>query len=74
MADADRDTTKGTQDRVQNRFVIILLVDDVTDRTRARELQNESVHPADMIGYEKKAAAWQILHADRSDAIKAAHQ
>jgi hypothetical protein len=59
---------------MQHLLVIILLVDDVADWTWAGELQDEGVHPADMIGYEKKAAVRQVFQTVRSDAIKAAHQ
>jgi hypothetical protein len=47
--------------------VIIFLVDDVADRPRAGELQNEGVHPTDMIGHEKKAASRQVFQTQRSD-------
>ncbi len=42
---------------MQNPFVIILLVDDVTNRPWAGELQDERVHPADMIRHKKKTAS-----------------
>ena len=73
MADVDWDAAERTQDRVQYRFVIIRLVDDVADRTRAGELQDESVYPADVIRHKKKPTARKVLQAGRSDAIKAAH-
>src|SRR5256886_12473441 len=56
------------------RFVIILLVDDVTDRARTSELQHERVHPTDMIRHKKKSAVWQVVEADRADSIKSAHE
>ena len=59
---------------MQDSFVIIFLVDDVTDWTWAGELQDEGVHPSDMIRHEKKAAGWQVFQTQRSDPIKAAHQ
>ena len=59
---------------MQDPLVIIFLVDDVADWTWAGELQDEGVHPSDMIGHEKKAAGWQVFQTQRSDAIKAAHQ
>jgi hypothetical protein len=71
---ANRDAPNRAQDRMQNRLVIIFLVDDVADRPGAGELQDEGVHPADMIRHEKKAAGRQVLQTERSDAIKAAHQ
>ena len=39
-----------------------------------RELQDEGVHPADVIRYEKKSANRQVFQTARSDAIKAANQ
>src|SRR5438270_13972540 len=74
MADVDRDAAERTQNRMQNRFVVILLVDYVTNRTRADELQHERVHPTDVIGYKEKTALRQVLQADRSDPIKATYQ
>src|SRR6266540_3425216 len=74
MPDIDRYATERTQKRVQNRFVIKLVVDDVTDRTRAGQLQNQGVHPADMIRHKKKPAVRQVFQTERSDPIKATHQ
>src|SRR4029077_10329461 len=74
MAEVNWDAAERTQDRVQNRFMIIRLVDDVADRTRTGKLQDESVYPADVIGYEKKAPAGEVFHANRIDAIKAPHE
>jgi len=51
--------------------MIIRLIDDVPDRTRAGELEEESVHPGDVIGHKKKPAARQIFQTERSDPIKA---
>ena len=56
MAGVNWDAADHTQDRVQNGFVKILLVDDVADRPRAGELQDESVYPTDVIRHEKKPA------------------
>ena len=74
MTDIDRDAAQRAQNRVQNWFVIILLVDDVTDRARTSELQHERVHPTDMIRHKKKSAVWQVVEADRADSIKSAHE
>ena len=74
MADIDRDAAERAQKRVQKRLVKILLVDDVADRTRTGELQDECVHPTDMIGHEKKPARRQIFQADRGNAIKTTNQ
>ena len=57
-----------------NPLVIIFLVDDVADRPWAGELQDERVHPTDVIRHEKKAAGRQVFQTQRSDPIKAAHQ
>ena len=54
--------------------MIIRLIDDVPDRTRAGELEEESVHPGDVIGHKKKPATRQIVQTERSDAIKATNQ
>ena len=74
MADVDRDAAQCPQNRMQNRFVVILLVDYVTNRTRADELQHQRVHPTDVIGYKEKTALRQVLQADRGDPIKATYQ
>jgi hypothetical protein len=54
--------------------MIIFLIDDVTNRPRAGELQNEGVHPADMIRHEKKAAGRKVLQTQWGDAIEAPHE
>ncbi len=74
LALADRDATNRAQNRMQHSLVIIFVVDDVADRPGAGELQDEGVHPADVIRHKKKAAGRQIFQTERSDAIKAAHQ
>src|SRR4029077_5297586 len=74
MADVDRDAAERTQKWVQNRFVVILLVDDEADWARARELQDESVDPTDVIRHKKKPAARKIFQPDRIDAIKTTHE
>ena len=74
MALTDRDTAERTQKRMQKTFVIIFLVDDVTDWTRTGELQDEGVHPSDVIGHQKKASWRQVFQTQRGDPIKAAHK
>ena len=74
MADIDWDAAERTQDRVQNRSVIIVLVNDVANWTGAGELQDKGVHPGDMVGHKKKPAARQIFQTERSDAIKGTNQ
>src|SRR4029077_17139102 len=74
LALADGDATNRAENRMQHSLVIIFLVDDVADRTRACELQHECVNPSDVIRHEKKSASRQVLQTARSDAIKAANQ
>src|SRR6266481_8957966 len=74
MADIDRDAPERTQDWVQNRSVIILLVNDVANWTGTGELQDKGVHPGDMVGHNKKPAAGQIFQTERSDAIQGTNQ
>jgi hypothetical protein len=59
---------------VQNRSMIIRLIDEVPDRTRAGELEDESVHPGDVVGHKKKPAARQVFQTERSDPIKATNE
>ena len=54
--------------------MIIRLIDDIADRARTGELQDEGVHPGDMVGHEKKPAARQIFQTERSDAIKGTNE
>src|SRR4029453_14229965 len=56
LAASDGNATEHAQKRVQDRFVIILLIDDVADRAGAAELQNDAIHPADMVRQKKKPA------------------
>ena len=74
MARIDRNASNELHKPMQHRFVIEFLVDDVTNRARTGELEDEGVHPADMIRHEKKPAGRQVFQAQRSDAIKEANQ
>ena len=74
MTGIDWDAAQRAQNRVQNRFVIILLVDDVTNGAGAGELEDESIDPTDMIRHKKEAAGRQIFQAKRCDSIKCTHQ
>ena len=65
LALADGDATNRAQNRMQHPLVIIFLVDDVADRPWAGELQDEGVHPADVIRHEKKAAGRQVFQTER---------
>src|SRR4030095_14708764 len=73
-AATDRDAAERPQNRMQNGFVIVLLVNDVANRAGAGELQNKSIHPADVIRHKEKPAWRQIFQTDRSDAIKGTDQ
>src|SRR5262249_32255394 len=74
LALANRDATNRTENRMQDPVVVIFLADDVADRARAGELQDQRVHPTDMVWHQKKAAGRQVLKTERSDPIKGAHQ
>jgi hypothetical protein len=70
MADVNRDTTDGAQEWAQHRFVIELLINDVTNRSRACELEDEGVDPGDVIRQEEEAAFRQMLKSERANAIE----
>src|SRR5262249_49914487 len=72
LAPANGDATNRAKNRMQNSFVIVFLVDDVADRPRASELQDQRIHPTDMIWHEKKAAGRQVLQTEENNAIKTA--
>ena len=74
IASIDWNTTQRPQNRVQNRFVIMFLVDDVSNRARASELQNERVNPGDVVRQKEESALWKIFQSKRSDPVKATHQ
>src|SRR6202035_2095719 len=74
IANIDWNTTQRAHNRVQERFVIMFLVDDVPNRARAGELQNESVHPGDVVGHKKEPALWKVFRSERSNPVKATHQ
>ena len=54
--------------------MIIRLIDDVADRARAGELEDESIYPGYVIGHKKKPASRQILQTQRRHPIKAPHE
>src|SRR5438309_8872736 len=68
--DAADESHKGLQDRLAIKF----LVDDVADRSWARDLQNDRIDPGDVIWQKQKSALREMLNAKRSDAVNAAHQ
>src|SRR5258708_2038134 len=65
-----RNTAGRSQKRAQHRLVIKFLIDDVTNRSRASELQDDGVHPGDVIGQKKKSAFRQLFESERVDPIK----
>ena len=50
--------------------MIKFLIDDVTNRSRASELEDEGIDPGDVIGQEEEAAFRQMLKTERLDPIK----
>src|SRR3982750_4130651 len=56
LALADWNAANAAQNRMQHTLVIIFLVDDEADWPRAGELQDERIHPTDVIRHEKKPA------------------
>ena len=74
MARIDRDASNELQKPMQHRFVIEFLVDDVTNRARAGELQDDGIDPANVVGQKKKSALRQIVSSERSHAVKASRK
>src|ERR1700724_1037113 len=70
MADVDGNATGRVQKRAQHRFVIKFLVDDVTNRAGACELEDEGIDPGDVVGQKEEPALWQVLEAEGMDAIE----
>jgi hypothetical protein len=50
--------------------VIKFLIDDVTNRPRASELQDDGIDPRDVIRQKKKSAFGQVFESERVDPIK----
>src|SRR6266702_4114398 len=59
---------------MQDRLAIKFLVDDIANWPRAGELQNNRIHPSDMVRQEQKSAFRQVVSSHRSGPIKATHQ
>ena len=74
MPRIDRDAFHQPQKRMQERLAIKFLVDDVPNWTRASELQDDGINPANVVGQKEKSAFRQIVDSQRSDPIKATHQ
>src|SRR2546422_8834843 len=74
MTRVDRDATDEPHKGLQDRLMIKFLVDDITNRSWARDLQNDRIDPGDVIWQKQKSALREMLNAKRSDAVNAAHQ
>lgn len=74
MARIDWDASNEPQKPMQHRFAIEFLVDDVTNRARAGELQDDGIDPANVVGQKKKSALRQIVSSERSHAVKTTRQ
>ena len=72
MARVDRNAVHNPQEWTQEWLAIKFLVDDVTNWTRAGELQHDCVHPCDVVGQKQKSAAGQVSQPVRRDPVKAA--
>src|SRR5206468_11936976 len=70
MADINRNAADCAQKRAQDRLVIKFLIDDVTNRPRACELEDEGIDPGDVIRQKKKSAFGQVFESERVDPIK----
>src|SRR5207302_2269156 len=70
MPDVNRNAADGAHEWAEHRFVIKFLIDDVTNRPRACQLENKRVDPSDVIGQKQKTALGQIFETERADAIK----
>ena len=70
MADVNRNAADRAQKGAQDRFVIKFLIDDVTNRSRASELQDDGIDPRDVIRQKKKSAFGQVFESERVDPIK----
>src|SRR5690349_20773016 len=66
IASIDWDTTERAQDRVKDTVTIMLLVDDVPNRARASELQNDGINPGDVIGQKQEPALREVFQSQRS--------
>ena len=71
MANVDRNAAYSAQKWAQHRFAIKFLIDDVTNRSRAGDLEQDGIDPSDVIGQQQKSAGRQIFQADGRNTIKA---
>src|SRR5438045_3773842 len=70
MADVNRDAADSAHKRAQHWFTIKFLIDDVTNRSRASELENQGIDPGDVIGQKQEAALRQMFEAEGVDTIE----
>src|SRR2546423_3431142 len=70
MADVNRDATDSAHEPVQHWFAIKFLIDDVTNRAGACELEDEGIDPGDVIGQKEEAALGQMFEAEGADTIE----
>jgi hypothetical protein len=52
----------------------MFLVDDVPNRARASELQDDGVNPRDVVRQKQEPACRNVFQTQHSDPIKATHQ
>src|SRR5678815_4256121 len=74
MSNINWDATDRAQNRVKDRVMIVLLVDDVSNRARASELQDDGVNPSDVVRQKQEPACGHVFQSQRGDPIKATHQ
>jgi hypothetical protein len=74
MSNINWDATDRAQNRVKDRVMIVLLVDDVSNRARASELQDDGINPCDVVRQKQEPACGYVFQAQRGDPIKATHQ
>ena len=73
-AGRDRDAAGETQERMEDWFSIIALVDDESDRTRRSELENDRIHETDVIREKEKTTGRESFAARRGDTINQARR
>jgi hypothetical protein len=59
---------------IEDTISINRRIDDVTNRPRAGDLEQNGVNPGDVIGQQKKALSRKMFASNRRDAIKTAGQ
>ena len=74
MAHINRNAPQQSKKRLQDWFMIKLLVDNISDRATAGELQDDGIDPGDVVGQKKKSALRQIVDSESIDSIKTTRQ